>query len=158
MSAYDIWEDDAPITPAEAQAMLDAATPGKRVQFHGSYCKEAVGTPFTDWDTSHEVSVIRVDGSRLKLAQYKHAGDAALSQAAPDLARAFIAATARAEAAEARVAELTDFITEFAAAKIDALPSPRVRSPEDEPDPVVAADDVWAWQEDARALLKGATP
>jgi len=50
---------------------------------------------------------------------------------------------------------LADFIAEFAAAKIDALRYQPAygESPEDEPDPVVEAETVWAWQEDARAAL-----
>jgi hypothetical protein len=70
---------------------------------------------------------------------------------------------ARAEAAEAdrdRLAKELDearaFLGEFAAAKIDALPSPHYRSPEDAPDPVVDAATVWAWQTDARALARSA--
>jgi len=75
------------LTDDQVKALLDGATPGRRVQFHGSYCPEAVGTPFTDWDTSHDVSVIRPDGSRYRLAHYKHASDAYLlstSDAADD--------------------------------------------------------------------------
>nr|MBP8932452.1 hypothetical protein [Paracoccus sp. (in: a-proteobacteria)] len=50
---------------------------------------------------------------------------------------------------------LADFIAEFAAAKIDALRYQPAygESPEDAPDPVVEAETVWAWQEDARAAL-----
>lgn len=88
------------LTDESVKALLDGATPGRRVQFHGSYCPEAVGTPFTDWDTSHDMSVIRPDGSRYRLAHYKHASDAYLSQMAPDLARALL--DARAELARVR--------------------------------------------------------
>ena len=88
------------LTDEAVKALLDGATPGRRVQFHGSYCPEAVGTPFTDWDTSHDMSVIRPDGSRYRLAHYKHASDAYLSQMAPDLARALL--DARAELARLR--------------------------------------------------------
>ena len=50
---------------------------------------------------------------------------------------------------------LADFIAEFAAAKIDALRYQPAygESPEDEPDPVVDAKTVWAWQADAKAAL-----
>ncbi len=82
------------LTDDQVRALLDGATPGRRVQFHGSYCPEAVGTPFSDWDTSHDMSVIRPDGSRYHLAHYKHASDAYLSQMAPVLARALLAARA----------------------------------------------------------------
>ncbi len=91
------------LTDEAVKALLDGATPGRRVQFHGSYCPEAVGTPFTDWDTSHDMSVIRPDGSRYRLAHYKHASDAYLSQMAPDLARALLDARADAQAAVADI-------------------------------------------------------
>ena len=91
------------MTDDQVKALLDGATPGRRVQFHGSYCPEAVGTPFTDWDTSHDMSVIRPDGSRYRLAHYKHASDAYLSQMAPDLARALLDARADAQAAVADI-------------------------------------------------------
>ena len=93
-------EDMTDLTDEAVKALLDGATPGRRVQFHGSYCPEAVGTPFTDWDTSHDMSVIRPDGSRYRLAHYKHASDAYLSQMAPDLARALL--DARAELARVK--------------------------------------------------------
>lgn len=55
----------------------------------------------------------------------------------------------------ARVAELEAFIDDFATAKIDALrySPPYGSSPDDEPDPVVDAETVWAWQADAKAAL-----
>ena len=56
-------------------------------------------------------------------------------------------------AANAREAGLRNFVEDFAAAKIDALRFPRPLSPEDELDPVVEAEEVWAWQADARAAL-----
>ena len=102
------------MTDDQVRALLDGATPGRRVQFHGSYCPEAVGTPFSDWDTSHDVSVIRPDGSRYRLAHYKHASDAYLSQMAPVLARALLDTRAElarvkadAAAAQALVGTLT---------------------------------------------------
>lgn len=56
---------------------------------------------------------------------------------------------------DAKVAGLRDFIDDFAKAKIDALrySPPCGSSPEDEPDPVVDAKTVWAWQADAKAAL-----
>lgn len=60
-------------------------------------------------------------------------------------------------AANAREAGLRNFVEDFAAAKIDALRFPRPLSPEDEPDPVVDAEEVWAWQADARAALAQAS-
>ena len=64
-------------------------------------------------------------------------------------------AEAELAAANAREAGLRDFIGDFANAKIDALryqPS-YGESPEDEPDPVVDAETVWAWQADAKSAL-----
>ena len=95
------------LTDEAVKALLDGATPGRRVQFHGSYCPEAVGTPFSDWDTSHDVSVIRPDGSRYRLAHYKHASDAYLSQMAPVLARALLDARAELARLFRRAAEET---------------------------------------------------
>jgi len=56
---------------------------------------------------------------------------------------------------EAKVAGLRDFVDDFAKAKIDALrySPPCGSSPEDDPDPVVDAETVWAWQADAKAAL-----
>ena len=81
----------APISDDDLRKLLDAATPGRRVQFHPFYCPEAVGTPFTDYDSSHEMSVILPSGTRYKIATYKHADDAALSQIAPQLAAEVLA-------------------------------------------------------------------
>lgn len=80
----------------------------------------------------------------------------AASDTFPDMIR-------RVEALEGcgvRVKELEDFVADFANAKIDALryqPS-YGESPEDEPDPVVDAETVWAWQADAKAALSAAQP
>ena len=101
------------MTDEAVKALLDGATPGRRVQFHGSYCPEAVGTPFSDWDTSHDVSVIRPDGSRYRLAHYKHASDAYLSQMAPDLARTVIALHAELADAQAAQAMVVERCAEF---------------------------------------------
>lgn len=66
------------------------------------------------------------------------------------LATEILAARANLEAAE----KLADALSDFATAKIDALHFPGViRSPEDEPDPVVEADYVWALQDDAKTAL-----
>jgi hypothetical protein len=76
-----------------AKQALECATQGRRVQFHGSYCKEAEGTPFTAWDTSHDTSVIRPDGTLLRgYSHHKHASDAAVDALSPDLARLAVAA------------------------------------------------------------------
>lgn len=49
---------------------------------------------------------------------------------------------------------LRGFIADFAREGFDALPMPHVRHPADEQDPVTDAMTVWAWQDDARAVLK----
>jgi len=61
-------------------------------------------------------------------------------------------------AAKAEVERLRDFVVDFADAKIDALrySPPHGASPEDEPDPVVDAETVWAWQADAKDAIKAA--
>jgi hypothetical protein len=60
-----------------------------------------------------------------------------------------------ADTPEGRTDALRDFVADFAAAKIDALrySPPYGASPEDEPDPVVDAETVWAWQADAKDAL-----
>ena len=66
-----------------------------------------------------------------------------------------VAAEAANAAMTAREGVLRAFIDDFATAKIDALryqPS-YGESPEDEPDPVVDATEVWAWQSDAKDIL-----
>ena len=65
---------------AQAEAALDGVTLGRAVQFHPSYCKEAEDTPFTEWDTSHDLSVIRPDGTRYRIGTFRHANDAAFDQ------------------------------------------------------------------------------
>lgn len=59
------------------------------------------------------------------------------------------------DALRAEVERLRAFITEFAAADFAAEPLPPKRHPEDEVDPVTDAAQVWAWQDDARGVLKG---
>ena len=52
---------------------------GRWVQYHPKYCLEAKGAPFEDWDTSHDVSIIREDtGERYRIAQFRHADDAGM--------------------------------------------------------------------------------
>ena len=78
--------------------------------------------------------------------------------ASPEMQALLAAETARADAAEALVKGLRDFVVDFADAKIDALrySPPYGASPEDEPDPVVDAETVWAWQADAKDAIKAA--
>ncbi len=92
---------------ARAKAALEVATKGRRVQFHPAYCKEAEGTPFSEWDSSHETSVIRPDGTRYRgYATHRHAYDAALDDLTPDLTLALIETTAERDALRERVARL----------------------------------------------------
>lgn len=65
--------------------------------------------------------------------------------------RALIAAALHVE----KIAGLVDLASDFSAAKIDALrySPPYGASPEDEPDPVVDAETVWAWQADVKDAL-----
>jgi len=79
------------MTIEELQLLVDAATPGKRVQFHPAYCEEAKGTPFSEWDTSHDSSAILPDGTRKRIGSFTHAADAALADKAPDLASEVLA-------------------------------------------------------------------
>jgi len=83
-------------------ASLTGLAPGRRVQFHPNYCPEAKGTHCREWDSSHDMSVIRPDGTRYRIATYRHADDACLSQAAPDLHR--IVTEQATEIAQARAA------------------------------------------------------
>ena len=89
-------------TIEQIREAVEAATKGRRVQFNPRFCKEAEGTPCVEWDTSHETSVIRPDGSRMRgYATHKHADDAALDDMAPDLAQMVLDLHERATAAEA---------------------------------------------------------
>lgn len=79
------------LTPEAVKAALDGATKGKRVQFHPDYCDEAKGSDWKTWDTTHDTSVIRRDGTRYKgYSHHKHAADATLDNIAPDLAREYL--------------------------------------------------------------------
>ena len=68
-----------------------------------------------------------------------------------DMCCEIIRARAKIEAAE----KLADALRDFATAKIDALRYQPAygESPEDEPDPVVEADYVWALQSDAKDAI-----
>lgn len=73
-------------TSAEAVAkVLSLATQGKPVQFNPQFCEEAKGTKAQDWDTSHDLSVIRADGRRYKIGHFRHADDALFDQLAREL-------------------------------------------------------------------------
>lgn len=95
---------------ARADEVLKWMSPGKPVQFSPYHCDEAKGAPFSDWDTSHDLSLIRPDGTRYRIGTFKHADDAAFDQHArqlvPDLRDALAAALTRAELAECRAEAL----------------------------------------------------
>jgi hypothetical protein len=94
------------MTTDELKKLVEAATPGRRVQFHGLYCEEADGTDCPTWDSSHETSVILPDGSRYRgYAWHKHAADASLDALAPALAREVIALRVAAGEAQRRLAD-----------------------------------------------------
>ncbi|QRY69219.1 hypothetical protein JVX98_13440 [Ensifer sp. PDNC004] len=61
---------------SEIVAGLDGVSKGKWCQFHPSYCEEAKGAPFSDWDSSHDLSAVH-NGERRRIATFKHASDAA---------------------------------------------------------------------------------
>jgi hypothetical protein len=102
---------------AEAEQALQGVTDGRAVQFHPHYCKEADGAPFSDWDSSHDVSVIRPDGSRYRIASFRHASDAAFDQFARawvrEAAAALTALSEQNTALAAQVAELTTELDEL---------------------------------------------
>jgi len=98
-----------------AKERLQWATQGRRVQFAPRFCKEAEGTPFSEWDSSHETSVILPDGTRYRgYSVHKHSADAELDNMAPDLARALIDTTAERDALRERVARLEAALRPFA--------------------------------------------
>ena len=45
----------------------------RAVQFHPDYCKEARDAPLEQWDSSHDLSIIKDDGSRVRVGTFKHA-------------------------------------------------------------------------------------
>ncbi|EYR81792.1 hypothetical protein [Shinella sp. DD12] len=121
---------------------LEGVTPGRWGQFHPSYAPEAVGTPFSTWDTSHDLSAIK-DGKKFgRIATFKHSADAAYlaacnpvamsailaearkaeamgldrkreTQLATDMASDCLYEQKRREAAEARIAELEAFLSKL---------------------------------------------
>lgn len=167
------------ITPEEAQKLLDEATPGP---WQKRDCDVVIGDGLTSKTLCHFWRHWSNDEAGIEQTE----PNARLTAAAPDLARSLIAThaeltkmtaerdrfaativhlvedrnaeKARADAAEALVKGLRDFVVDFADAKIDALrySPPHGASPEDEPDPVVDAETVWAWQADAKDAIKAA--
>ena len=113
------------------------------------------------WRTADGWAIRRTfptDGGPYWLAMPSRATPTVLA-ADPEV-KALVEAALAAEVARLRERErvLSDFIAEFAAAKIDALRHQPAygESPEDEPDPVVEAETVWAWQADAKDILSAA--
>lgn len=55
--------------------MGERSTPSglRAVQFSPPYCKEAEGTDCASWDSSHDLSVIMPNGSRVRIGTFKHA-------------------------------------------------------------------------------------
>ncbi len=100
----------------QARQALEGTTPGRAVQFHPEYCAEAKGTQIYDWDSSHHVSVIRADGSRYRIAEFRHASDAAFYQSArsliADMADRIEALTKEREKDRANINLKADFIDE----------------------------------------------
>lgn len=73
------------------ETVLSKMTPGRAVKFHPNCCDEAVGADVSEWDTSHDVSVILKDGRRYRVATFKHAVDAWFYQQARDIVPAILA-------------------------------------------------------------------
>ncbi len=134
------------LTDEAVKALLDGATPGPW---------RADGEPWNRivWSSADNRVCFMAHSSGLNDA--RDIATSNLIAAAPDLARALLAARAERDRLRDRERVLADFIAEFAAAKIDTLRYQPAygESPEDAPDPVVEAETVWAWQEDARAAL-----
>ena len=90
---------------ASAWALVNAATKGRPVQFHPNYCPEAKDAKCGEWDTSHDLSVIREDGSRYRIGTFHHAHDAMFDQAARELVPQLLTAL---DAERAKLARLVD--------------------------------------------------
>ncbi len=86
-----------------AEAAMEGVTPGRPVQFHPRFCDQAKGAKYIEWDTSHDLSVIREDGSRYFIAHFRHANDALFDQLARSLVPELTAAL---KERDARIAEL----------------------------------------------------
>jgi hypothetical protein len=76
------------------KSALKYATPGRRVQYHPSYCEEAKNDKTRerwDIDSSHDTSVIRPDGSVMRgYARHRHSNDAELDSMAYELAKKYV--------------------------------------------------------------------
>ncbi|WP_271024896.1 hypothetical protein [Rhizobium sp. RCAM05973] len=77
---------------------MEGVSHGKWCQFHPSYAPEAEGTPFSDWDSSHDMSAVKDRERTKRLATFKHADDAAYVDATqPDNMRVILSALVDAE-------------------------------------------------------------
>lgn len=80
------------MTNTERVAELNRfATPGKWCQFHPTYTPEAKGKPWSELDTSHQSSAVRIDDvgelRHKRISEWKHANDAAFAEALVNLYR-----------------------------------------------------------------------
>jgi len=57
----------------------DGATSGKWGQYNPRFMDEATDAPMQDWDTSHGLSAVH-NGQRKRIAEWKHADDAAFAE------------------------------------------------------------------------------
>jgi hypothetical protein len=79
------------------------ATRGRPVQFHPTYCPEAKDAKCHEWDSSHDLSVIRPDGSRYRIGTFRHSADARFDQFARELLPEALSALCELEASNEEV-------------------------------------------------------
>jgi hypothetical protein len=114
---------------------MGGATPGRWGQFHPTYAPEAVGTPFSTWDSSHDLSAIK-DGKKIgRIATFKHSADAAYVDACnPAAISELLSAARKAEALEREVAEKDARIAALEAGVSDLVEIARQGVPSIPPD------------------------
>lgn len=90
-------------------------TQGRFVRFHPFHCPEAEGTEVSEWDTTHDMSVITEDGARKRVGTFTHAVDATfierVMQCLPELLNGIEAQAREIEALKAgrdRIGEVLD--------------------------------------------------
>jgi len=137
------------LTREQIETLLDGTTPGP---WRKRDCDVVVGEGLTAKTICHFWRHWSNDQEGLEQTE----PNASLTAAAPRLARQLLASMASLAEAQAAQAVLRDFIEEFSGAMIEALrySPPYGSSPEDEPDPVVDAETVWAWQTDAKDAIR----
>lgn len=140
----------------EAKKALEGAiaemTPGRAVQFHQRYCPEAKDADMKDWDTSHDLSVIRLDGSRYKIGHFRHASDALFDQLCRNHVPALLAEIA---AKDAEIARLRESMTPSGSTK--AAYMGEIKDPESKRHVSWTAIKMIMGMISARAALKGDT-